>query len=176
MYWILFVMGAIAAVVVAVIVGGLATPRDHAVARAVVLNAPLADVWSTVRNVARYHEWRHELEHAELVDTEQPQPRWRETSTRGSVTFGITRDEAPHTLAARILDEDLPFSGEWTWSLRAEGNGTRVTITELGSVPNPVFRFIAAHFMGYTRSLDTYLTALAQHHQSPRATIVDAAL
>jgi uncharacterized membrane protein len=174
MYWILFVMAAIAAVVVAVIVGGLVTPRDHSVARAVVIPASAESVWATIRDFARYDEWRNELEGAEVVDTDQPQPRWRETSTRGSVTFGVTHDEAPLRLVVRILDEDLPFTGEWTWELRTEGAGTRVTITERGSVPNPLFRFIAAHFVGYTRSLDAYLRALAARHQAPNVMIIDA--
>lgn len=176
MYWILFLMAAIAAVVVAVIVGGLVTPREHHVARAVTIPASPDAVWATIRDFARYDEWRTELEHADVIDVEQPQPRWRETSTRGSVSFGVTLEEAPHRLVVRILDEDLPFTGEWTWHVRADGDGTRVTIAERGSVSNPVFRFIAAHFMGYTRSLDGYLRALAARHQAPHAVIVDAAV
>lgn len=174
MYWILFVMAAIAAVIVAVIVGGLVTPRDHAVARTVRVPAAPGDVWHTVRNVGAYSDWRHEIEHAEVIDADQPQVRWRETSTRGSVSFGVTREDAPHTMSARILDDDLPFTGEWTWHVAADGTGTRVAITERGSVSNPVFRFIGAHFIGYTKSIDAYLSALAAHHGAPRAAIADA--
>jgi hypothetical protein len=173
-FWILFVMGAIAAVVIALIAGGLATPRDHAVARTIVLRHDRDTVWSTVRNFDAYAEWRDELEHAEVVDTDQAQVRWRETSTRGSVTFGVTGEQAPERLSARILDDDLPFTGEWTWTLVVDDAGTRVTITERGSVPNPAFRFIAAHFMGYTKSLDRYLRGLAQRLGQPGITIDDA--
>jgi hypothetical protein len=174
MYWILFVMGAIAAVVVALIVGGLVTPRDHAVARAIVVPAAPATVWHTIRDIGRYAEWRDELEDAAVVDTDQPQPRWRETSTRGSVTFGVTQDDPPHRLVAQILDDDLPFTGAWTWEVTADGDGCRITITERGSVGNPVFRFVAAHFLGHTRSLDAYLRALARRHGVPNIVIDDA--
>jgi hypothetical protein len=173
-YWILFIMSAMVAIVLALVVGGLATPRDHAVARTITLPAAPNDVWITVRDVGRYGEWRHELESADIVDTDQPQTRWRETTTRGSITFGVSTDDAPHRLVARILDDDLPFSGEWTWRIEPDGNGTRVTIAERGSVGNPVFRFISAHFIGHTKSIDQYLQALAARHGSPRITIDDA--
>ncbi|MEI6739417.1 MAG: SRPBCC family protein [Gemmatimonadaceae bacterium] len=173
MYWILFVMGAIAALVIALLVGGLVTPRVHTLARTVVVPRAAAETWAVIREVGRYADWRHDLEFAEVVDTDQPQPRWRETSTRGSVTFGITRDVAPTTMVAVILDEDLPIEGEWTWTVTPEGDGTRVTITERGSIKNPIIRFIAAHLLGYHRSMDTYLRALAQHLGVARPEPVD---
>ena len=175
MYWILFVMGAIVAVICALLVGGLLTPRKHVASRSITLRAAPDLVWSAVHDVARYGEWRHEIEDSSVVDAEQPQLRWREISTRGSVTFGVTVDEPPHRFAARILDDDLPYSGEWTWQVDAELHGTRVTITERGEIGNPVFRFIGAHLTGYTRSIDTYLNGLARHVGDERASIVEAA-
>lgn len=175
MYWILFVMGAIVAVVFAILVGGLVTPRSHIASREITLRATPDVVWSTIHDVASYGDWRHELEDVSVVDSEQPQLRWRETTTRGSVTFGVTVDEPPRRFGARILDDDLPYSGEWTWQLDADGDGTRLTITERGDVGNPVFRFIGAHLIGYTRSIDTYLKGLARHLGDARAIIRDAA-
>lgn len=174
MLWILFVMGMVAAVVIAIIVGGLATPRDHVVARTIALPASVDAVWATIRDFGRYGDWRHELESAEVIDAEQSQPRWRENSTRGSVAFGVTIEEPPHRLAARILDEDLPFAGEWTWDVIEQDAGARITITERGSVGNPIFRFFGAHFIGHTRSIDAYLNALAEHYGT-RAVFIDDA-
>ncbi len=174
MYWILFVMSAMVAVVLAILVGGLVTPRKHVASRTITLRATQDLVWATVHDVARYGDWRHELEDASVIDTEQPQLRWRETSTRGSVTFGATVDDPPHRFAARMLDDDLPYSGEWTWQIDAEGDDTRVTITERGEVGNPIFRFIGAHIIGYTRSIDTYLNGLARHVGDARAIVRDA--
>ena len=166
-------MGAIVALVLALVAGGLATPREHVVARVARLPASLGDVWATIRDVARYAEWRHELETADVVDATQPQLRWRETTTRGSITFGLTAEDAPRRMVARILDDDLPFTGEWSWQLVPDGDGTRVTITERGSVGNPIFRFIAAHLMGHTKSIDRYLRGLAERHGAPHIVIDD---
>jgi len=174
MYWILFVMGLIAAIAIALVVGGLVTPRAHVVSRTTLLPAAPDDVWHAIHEVARYAEWRHDLEDVDVVDPGPPQLQWREMSTRRALTFGVTRDEPPHRFAARILDEDLPFTGEWTWHVRADGTGTRVTITERGEIGNPVARFIGAHFIGHAKSLDRYLLELARHHASPNPTITDA--
>ncbi len=173
MYWILFVMAAVVAVGLALVAGGLATPRDHVVARTTVLDATPENVWTTIRDVARYAEWRHELDTADIVDTDQAQPRWRETNSRGSITFGVTTEDAPRRLVARILDDDLPYTGEWCWQLEPIGNGTRVTITERGSVSNPVFRFISAHVLGHTTSIDRYLRGLAERHSTHNVIIGD---
>lgn len=170
MYWILLVMGALAAVVIALVVGGLATPRAHVVSRCVTVAASTDLVWRTIRDVGRYAEWRRELRES-VASNGDDGPEWRESSGGGSQRFGIVVDEAPVRLTARILDDDAPFTGEWSWAVAPEGAGTRVTLTERGEVGNPLFRFIAAHMYGYDRTIDRYLRALAVRVGDPAAPI-----
>lgn len=174
MFWILFVMGSVVAVVVALLVGGMVTPRHHRVARSIVVNADPDTVWRAVRDVAQYATWRDDILSAVLVDTDQPGVRWRETSRRGSVTFGIVHEHAPHAFTARVLDDDLSYSGEWRWHVGAVAEGTCLAITESADVGNPVFRFVGTHVIGHTRALDVYLVAFARHVGSSGVPIVDA--
>ncbi len=167
-------MGTIVAIAVALLVGGIVTPRHHRVARSIVVNADPDTVWRAVRDVAQYATWRDDILSAVLVDTDQPGVRWCETSRRGSVTFGIVHEHAPHAFTARILDDDLSYSGEWRWHIAAVAGGTLLAITESADVGNPVFRFIGAHINGHTRSLDAYLTAFARHVNNSGAAIIDA--
>jgi len=173
MYWILFVMGTVVALVVAVLVGGLVTPRTHRATRVIALRASNEQVWALVRDVARYADWRASVRESLIVDSDQPQLRWRETTSRGSITFGVVRDEAPHDFAARILDEDLPFSGEWSWHLTPKASGTQLSITESGAIDNVLFRFLAAHVFGYHRTIDTFLEAVAKRLGEPSVVIED---
>ena len=173
MYWILFVMGTVVAIVAAVLVGGLVTPRAHVVSRAVTLGAAPVAVWSVVRDVARYAEWRTEVRSVDIVSDAASRLEWRETTSRGSVTFGATVDEAPREFAARILDEDLGYTGAWSWSVHAHGPGSRLVLTERGEVGNVLFRFVAAHLIGHQRSIDRYLQQLATTLGEPDARIVD---
>ncbi len=175
MYWILFVMGTVVALVVAVLVGGLVTPRAHTATRMVTLSASTYAVWAVVRDVSRYATWRTHVRESVIVDTEQPQLRWRETTARGSMTFGVVRDEPPVVFSARILDEDVPFSGEWTWQLAPRASGTQLSITERGTIDNVLFRFLAAHVFGYHRALDDFLEAVAKQLGESSVVIEDGA-
>ena len=146
MYWILFVMAAIAAVVIALVVGGLATPREHAVARTTVVPAAPDAVWSTIRDASRHPE----------------------------LAFDVEDEDAPRRLVAALLSDDGPSADTWTWTLQPEGDGTRVIITQRRSIGNPVFRFIGTHFIGHTKTLDRYLRGLAELHGARAITIDDA--
>jgi hypothetical protein len=71
--------------------------------------------------------------------------------------------EPPHRLVTRIADETLPFGGSWEFLIEPDGaNASRVTITEHGSVYNPVFRFVSRFIMGHTATLDGFLKTLAK--------------
>ena len=79
------------------------------------------------------------------------------------MTFGIIEEDPPARMVARVLDEDLPWGGTWTWEVSPAANGARLTITERGYVNNPIFRFIGTHFIGFNKTIDSYLRALDTH-------------
>jgi hypothetical protein len=64
-------------------------------------------------------------------------------------------------MVTRILDTDLGYSGQWTYTFAAENRGTRLTIREDGVVSNIFFRFVSRYVVGHTATIDSYLTALA---------------
>lgn len=161
MYWILFVMATLVSVVIAMVVGGLATPRRHTASRTILLpKTPAAKVWETVRNVSAYPDWRDDIQSIEFA-SDSSELAWTEYSRQGAVSYRATVDEPPSRFTALITDDDLPYSGEWQYSLSSVGEGTRVVITEQGEVGNPIFRFFGAHILGYTRTIDAYLRDLA---------------
>jgi hypothetical protein len=144
-YWILFVMAAMAAIVIALILGGLATPLTHVVARAMVAPAAPEAAWAAIRDI---------MEH-------------------GSTSFNVSAEDAPRRLVAIRLDDNLEAAGTWTWLLEPEGAGTRITLTQQGSVENPIARFIAI-YAGYTRYIDRHLHELAAQLGAVSITIHDA--
>ena len=170
MYWILFVMGVLVAVVAALVTGGLATSRAYDVTRSMVVKAPRDIVWRTIRSVYEYAEWRPGLTESEMSVGDDGE-EWRESTRTRSMRFGVTVDEPPSRFGARILDDDLGFTGDWLWTLEPSGNDTRVTLTERGEIGNPISRFIAAHMRGHTKTVDEMLTALAARVGDPGAAI-----
>jgi len=175
MYWILLVMAGIVSLVIAVVVGGVITPRAHEVSRTMLLPAPIASVWAVIRDVAHYAEWRDGVVSSEIVDADQSQLRWCESSDVGVLTFGVTMDHPMTDFSARVLDRDLAYTREWSWRLTSTGDGTRVTMTERGEVPNVISRFIVAHITGHARGVDRYLKDLT-HRVGSASVIAHVAL
>ncbi|MEO7360932.1 MAG: SRPBCC family protein [Gemmatimonadaceae bacterium] len=160
MYWILLVMAFVVSIVLAVLVGGFATPRKHMAARTIVLKAAPESVWTLVRTVADYPKWRDDLQAVELMAGNDSRPAWTEIGLSKSVSYRADLDQPPTRFTARILDEDLGYSGEWQYVISPFEGGTRLTITEHGEVGNTVFRFFG-NFVGHTRTIDAYLSNLA---------------
>jgi len=73
MLWILFIMAAMVAVVVAIIVGGLVTPRDYVVTRTVRMHASAEAVWATIRDVD-HTDWRDDTD--DVYDDASARSEW----------------------------------------------------------------------------------------------------
>ncbi len=154
-------MATLVSVAIAIIVGGLATPRKHVASRALVLSkSPMEKVFHVVRTVQNYPDWRDDIQSVS-VSSENGQTAWTETGRQGSISYIATVDDTPTRFVARIIDDDLGYSGEWHYNLSPAGNGTRLVITEKGEVGNPIFRFFGAHVLGHTRTIDSYMRDLA---------------
>ena len=86
---------------------------------------------------------------------------WTEIGRQKTLSYVAVTDEPPHRFTARIMDDDLGYTGEWDYTIAPNAEGTRLTITEHGEVSNPMFRFIGAHLIGHTRSIDAFLRDVA---------------
>jgi len=161
MKWLMIVGGVVVAVVVVVVVIGALLPRDHvATVRARIAATPDA-VWQAITDVANQPSWRRDVKRVELLPSIDGKTAWREHSGNGAIAMVIDRAEAPTHLVTRIADDKLPFGGTWDYVIAPEGSGASVvTITEHGSVYNPLFRFMSRFVFGHTATMDAYLRSL----------------
>jgi hypothetical protein len=137
MKWLLIIAGAVVVLIVVVVLIGALLPRDHVATRSARIPAPPDALWHTIADPGAFPEWRDE--HAMAIDASEP----------------------PRRLVRGIADVTLPFGGTWEYLVEPDGDAaSRVTITERGSVYNPVFRFVSRFVMGHTATLDAYLKAL----------------
>lgn len=158
---VLLVVVVLALGVAAVYVIGALLPQHHTVTREALLPAAPGRVFGVIADVARYPEWRSSAQRVEVLATDPV--RWREHDGGDTITFEMVEREGARRLRVRIADPDLPFGGTWTYDVRAEGEGTRLTITEDGDVYNPIFRFVSRFVIGHTATLDTVLGDLRRH-------------
>lgn len=160
----LIVLGSIASLVALVAIVGALLPRDHVATLTARIAAPPQAVWGVISDPAHFPEWRGDVTKVDLLPPTPTGPSWREHSRHGAITMVVDLAEPPHKMIGRIADEGLPFGGKWIYEIAPDGDAaSRVTITEAGSVYNPIFRFVSRFIMGHTASIDTYLRALGRH-------------
>jgi uncharacterized protein YndB with AHSA1/START domain len=176
MKWLLIGGGIVVTVIVIVIVVGAMLPRDHISAMSLRINANRDAVWRTITDPGAFPTWREDIRKIELLPPTSHGPSWREHSKNGALTMVVESANAGHSLLTRIADENLPFGGTWEYRLDDDRPGTtKITITERGSVRNPVFRFVSRFIMGHTATIDAYLRALGKKFGDESAPVVVAA-
>jgi hypothetical protein len=146
--------------VIAVVVIGSLLPKRHVVSRSASYRATPERLFSLV---AGPQDWRPDVLRCEAVPPVDGRELMRETTRDGkTVTYELLDRMPPWSVKRRISTANLPYSGTWTFSLRANDGMTVVQITEDGQVYNPVFRFVSHFILGQTRTMDAYLRALGK--------------
>ena len=158
---LLGILAGLAFLAVVVIVVGAALPKAHTAKVRTTINAPPDSVYAAIADVEHAPSWRSGLQKVEVL-SRNPM-RWRETAEWGTITFVRDAATPPRRIVARIADESEGFGGTWTYELaESTGSGTDVSITENGTVSNPVFRFLSKFVFGHYTSLETYARDLTK--------------
>ena len=156
------------AVALALLVGvvaliGSRLPRTHVASRSIVLRRSPQEVYKVVRDFESAPKWRKDVRHVEIDVRAGGPVNFREDGADGSVNYALVKDVPGEMIVTRILDTDLGYSGQWTYTFAPESGGTRVTIREDGEVSNVIFRFMSHYMFGQTATMDQYLKSLASH-------------
>ncbi len=150
----------VVATVVAAIIGSTLEPSHFATRQAVFARTP-EEVWETITRFDRSPQWRTDVD---AVEIESGDPiRFVEMGPQGPLPLEVTEQDAPRRLVLSANDPSLPFTGSWTFELSPTASGTMLTITEEGSVDNPLFRLVARVFMDPAATATTYLVDLGHH-------------
>jgi uncharacterized protein YndB with AHSA1/START domain len=162
MKWVLIGIGVVVVLVVLVVVVGYSLPKGHRASSRARYAASVESVWSTISDYERFAEWHPEVKSVERGADVEGAPVWVLKTGHGPMPLALTEVSPPKRLVTRIADDRLPFGGTWTWEVLADGEETRLTITENGEIYNPVFRFLAKTVFGYHATMDGYLTAIGK--------------
>lgn len=159
---VLILLAVVVGLVLLALIIGAALPRNHVVSRQVILHRPPSEVYETVRNFSAASSWRPDLERVEMIATGDDHVRFREHGKQGAVTYDLIEDRPNEKIVTRIADQDLGYSGSWTYTFQSEANGTRLEITEAGEVSNILFRFMSRFVFGQAATIEKYLAALGR--------------
>jgi hypothetical protein len=163
MKWVFIIIGLLVALIALVALTGALLPKGHIGVRSARFKQPPETIWNAITDVESFTRWRGGVKSVERMPDRNGLPAWKETDTHGQVIpFEITESVPPRKLIARIADPKLPFGGTWTYEIAPIDGGSRLTITENGEIYNPIFRFVARFFLGYTATIEAYLRSLGK--------------
>jgi hypothetical protein len=168
MVWLLAAVGALAGLILALVLIGLLLPKEHTATRTAEFPRAADVVWRVIADVQAYPTWRQDLQRVDVL-TEGSQPVWKEVPRRGgtALTLQLVESDPPRRRVTKIADPKLPFGGHWDFELRPTPGGCTLTITENGEIYNPLFRVLSRSF-NLAATIEAFLAQLGEHLQRSR--------
>ncbi|TGK12137.1 polyketide cyclase/dehydrase and lipid transport [Leptospira fletcheri] len=160
MFWLGISTGVFFLFVLVVVCIGFGLPKEHEAEGEREIPAPIEEVFAVIRNPEEYPRWRSGVRSV----LKESETIWLEKDSHGHhVRYCFESEDRPSSLVVKILSEGLPYEGVWDYHfLKLGPHLTRVRIRERGKIWNPIFRFLARFFFGYTGTIHQILKELSQ--------------
>jgi uncharacterized protein YndB with AHSA1/START domain len=162
MKWILTVIGALALLVAIAYGVGARLPREHVATVRAHFRQPPDSIYRVLMDVATYPSWRSDVDRVEREPDRNGHIVWRERERMGGLEYEFTVAVRPTRLVSAIITPDAGFTGRWIYQILPDADGTVLTITEEGTVENPLFRFLSRYLFGNYGSMETMLRSLGK--------------
>jgi len=167
MRYVLIAAAALGAVLLIVLIIGWSLPVKHHATSEATFKASPQSLYQLITEFDRFPEWRSSVERIELLPDSAGKKRFREVGSDGSIVYEVEYAVPDSRLATRIADRSLPFGGGWTYELIPRGDSTTLRITEDGEVYNPLYRFVSRFMIGYTSTMEKYLSDVRRRVETP---------
>ena len=163
MFWVFSLVGVVVALIAIVVIVGFSLPKEHTASRTLKLDQKPEAVWNVITDFKNQPSWLPLVTSAEKQADHDGHPVWQEVykNSNDKITLETTESVPPQKLVRTIPDTGGPFFGRWEYEITPTKNGCAVKITEYGTVPNPVFRFMSKFVFGHNATVESYLKALA---------------
>ncbi len=146
---------------IALVVWGRSLPADHEASASAHVRAAPDRVHALLADVRAIPKWRRTVRRVDIV-AEEPRLRFREHGAQGTLELEVA-EKSPASLVLRTAPaRRMVFEGSWTYTLVPEDDGTRVTLTERGSVRSPLARVFSKYVLGHRTHVERTIAALVQ--------------
>ena len=117
-------------------------------------------IFDMIASVGNIPDWNKDITAVEI--TSKAPLEWAETYSTGQVmNYRILEMKKPELLVRKIIDEESPFQGQWTFRFEAVApEQTKLTIREIGQIDNPLIRYLAHEVMGVDSFLKDYVESI----------------
>jgi len=160
MKWLLIVIGLLVGLAVLVLIVGALRPASHVATLTYRVAASPDSVFRVISDVEAQPRWTPEITKVERLPDNAGRPAYRE-NFGGFEAMTVITESVPDTRLVKEILPTGPFYGTWTWELVPDGAGTRLTITERGTVGNPFFRGMMV-FHDNQKTIRQYVAALGR--------------
>jgi len=169
MFWVFSLVGVLVALIAIVVIVGFSLPKEHVASRTLKLNQKPDAVWNMITDFQNQPSWLPLVVSAEKQPDHNGNAVWYELYKNSSdkITLETTESMPPQKLVRTIPDTGGVFFGRWEYEITPTKDGCSIKITEFGTVPNPVFRFMSKFVFGHNTTVETYLKALAAKFGQP---------
>jgi hypothetical protein len=151
----------LAAILFALSFWGGHLPREHVAMETVELPAPPAEIYKIVRDLEGTPTWRTGVTAVEALPPRGDRPAYRQLGDDGPLTLEVVEDVPGKRFVTGIADLGLPFGGRWVFQIEPSASGgTRLTLSEIGDIPNPLLRLFAHYVFDLDAGIDQYLADL----------------
>ena len=147
------------------VVGGR-LPETHEASASRHFNTAPEILFGYVTDLDQLVDWRRDLRKVEASPSVDGRPAWRESGKYGRMQLVVEESLPPTRVAegryvTRIVESTSAFGGRWTWLFAPDDKGgTRLTITEEGTIMSRPVRAMAHHLMGVDATVNAVLAAL----------------
>lgn len=160
--WLIGIVIVLVVLIGGVLVVGALLPEEHRASRTLRTKQSPQAIWDAINDHANEHKWRSDVESVVSLGERNGKPVWQENYKDGNkVTLMTTESKPPTRMVRELTDLEGPFSGRWEIDIQPSAEGSNVTITEIGRVSNPLFRFVSKYVIGHTTFMERYLKSLA---------------
>jgi polyketide cyclase/dehydrase/lipid transport protein len=165
--WLLIIAGLLVALVLGVLLAGALLPEEHRASRTLVTKQSPQAIWDVINDHNNEPTWRSDVASVQKLPDRNGHSVWQENYKDGNTLALETTESKPPTRIVREIAEEGPFSGRWEIDIQPTPSGSNVTVTEIGRVSNPFFRFVSHYVIGLTTQMEKYLTGLASKFGEP---------
>jgi hypothetical protein len=160
--WLIGIVAVLLALILGVLIAGTLLPEEHHASRTLRTKQSPQAIWNAINDHANEAAWRSDVDRVVSLGDRDGKPVWQEIYKDGNkVTLITTESNPPTRMVRELTDLEGPFSGRWEIDIQPTSEGSNVTITEIGKVSNPFFRFVSKYVIGHTTFMERYLKGLA---------------
>ena len=160
MKWILVLFGVLVAAVAIAYTVGTRLPQDHLAAARARFAVPPDSVYAAITDVDAYPKWRKDVKSVSRLPAQSGHTAWRETAGSGVLDYEATVAIRPNRVVNTITTKGAGFAGRWIFQILPDSLGSTLTITEEGTVQQPLFRFLQRYVFGTHAAMETFLHSL----------------